>query len=171
MPVAELLAPAIALAKRGLAQDWYTTLKIASSASVLRLYDESARIYLPNGLPPVPPYQGEPGFFRARQARRRRSSGWPRPGCDDFYSGDIAAQPRRRHRQGRAAWSMRRISPPAGPSCAPHRPSTGAARISLHTAGGLTAAPTLEAVVEGMDCGAARPLMAPTPPGSRRCRA
>jgi gamma-glutamyltranspeptidase/glutathione hydrolase len=46
----------------GLAQDWFTTLKVASSAAVLRLYEESARVFLPNGLPPVPPYQGETGF-------------------------------------------------------------------------------------------------------------
>ncbi len=31
---------------------------------MLRRYPESARIYLPDGLPPVPPYQGKPGFFR-----------------------------------------------------------------------------------------------------------
>lgn len=63
LPLADILAPAIALAKRGLPQDWYTTLKIGSSASVLRRYPESARIYLPDGLPPVAPYQGSPGFF------------------------------------------------------------------------------------------------------------
>src|SRR3954463_13829123 len=32
LPLPELAAPAIALAKRGLPQDWYTTLKIANSA-------------------------------------------------------------------------------------------------------------------------------------------
>ena len=64
LPLAEIIAPAIALAKRGLPQDWYTTLKVGSSASVLRRYAESARIYLPDGLPPVAPYQGSPGFFR-----------------------------------------------------------------------------------------------------------
>ena len=64
LPLAEVIAPAIALASRGLPQDWYTTLKIATSASVLRRYAESARIYLPNGLPPVAPYQGTTSFFR-----------------------------------------------------------------------------------------------------------
>src|ERR1700722_14726105 len=64
LPLPEIIAPAIALAKRGLPQDWYTTLKVGSSASVLRRYAESARIYLPDGLPPVAPYQGSPGFFR-----------------------------------------------------------------------------------------------------------
>ncbi|HZH46118.1 MAG TPA: gamma-glutamyltransferase, partial [Roseococcus sp.] len=37
LPIHDVLAPALALAKRGLSQDWFTTLKIANSASVLRL--------------------------------------------------------------------------------------------------------------------------------------
>src|SRR5689334_3761479 len=64
LPLADVIAPAQALAKRGLSQDWFTTLKVANSAAILRLYAESARTYLPNGLPPVPPYQGNPGYFR-----------------------------------------------------------------------------------------------------------
>ena len=47
--------PAIALAKRGLPQDWHTTLKVANSAAILRRYAESARIYLRDGLPPIRP--------------------------------------------------------------------------------------------------------------------
>ena len=35
LPFAEVIAPALALAKRGLPQDWYTTLKVAASAAVL----------------------------------------------------------------------------------------------------------------------------------------
>src|SRR5262245_63127130 len=46
LPLAEIAAPSIALAKRGLPQDWFTTLKIANSAAVLRKYPESSRIYL-----------------------------------------------------------------------------------------------------------------------------
>ncbi|MBL6454343.1 gamma-glutamyltransferase [Belnapia sp. T6] len=91
LPIREVLAPAVALAKRGLPADWYTTLKVASSASVLRLYPESARIYLPNGLPPVAPYQGSPGFFTlgnlpATLERLQHA------GLRDFYEGEIAAQ-------------------------------------------------------------------------------
>ncbi len=89
LPMRELLAPAVELARRGLAQDWFTTLKIANSAAVLRLYDESARIYLPGGLPPVPPHQGAPGFLAlgnlAATLERLREAG-PR----DFYEGDVA---------------------------------------------------------------------------------
>ena len=85
-----LAKPAVALAKRGLPQDWYTTLKVAASASVLRLYPESARIYLPNGLPPVAPYQGSTGYFTQGNLpatlERLQQAGW-----QDFYQGEIAA--------------------------------------------------------------------------------
>jgi gamma-glutamyltranspeptidase/glutathione hydrolase len=90
LPFAEVIAPAIALAKRGLPGDWFTTLKVAASAAMLRNYPESARIYLPNGLPPIAPYAGPPGFFRlgnlAATLERLAAAG-PR----DFYEGEIAA--------------------------------------------------------------------------------
>ena len=90
LPWRDVLAPAVALSRRGLPQDWYTTLKVAASAAVLRLYPESARIYLPDGLPPVAPYQGTPGFCTLGRLpetlERLQSAGW-----QDFYRGDIAA--------------------------------------------------------------------------------
>ena len=49
----EALAPAIALAERGMDIDWYATLKIAAEAKALARYPESARTYLPDGLPPA----------------------------------------------------------------------------------------------------------------------
>ncbi len=90
MPLAEVIAPAIALARRGLPQDWYTTLKIANSAAVLRRYAESARIYLPNGLPPVAPYQGTPGFLRLGKLPETLEY-LAQVGWRDQYEGDIAA--------------------------------------------------------------------------------
>jgi len=90
LPLAEVIAPAIALARRGLPQDWYTTLKVAASAAVLRLYPESARIYLPDGLPPIAPYQGTPGFFRLGNlpATLERLG---KAGLRDMYEGEVAA--------------------------------------------------------------------------------
>jgi len=90
LPITELLAPAIALARRGLPQDWYTTLKVSASAAVLRLYEESARIYLPNGLPPIAPYQGKPGFFRLGNLLGTMER-LAHAGLRDIYDGDIAA--------------------------------------------------------------------------------
>ena len=90
LPFADVISPAIALAKRGLPQDWYTCLKVAFSAGVLRKYDESARVYLRDGLPPTPPYQGSPGYFRLGNlpdTLERLAAAGPR----DFYEGDIAA--------------------------------------------------------------------------------
>lgn len=85
----EILTPAVTVARRGLAKDWFTTLKIAQSAVVLRQYEESARIYLPNGSVPIPPEQGAPGFLPqgglAETLERIRLGG-----AEDFYKGDLA---------------------------------------------------------------------------------
>jgi len=90
LPLAEVAAPSVALAKRGLPQDWYTTLKIAVSASVLRNYPESARIYLRDGLPPVPPYQGALSYFQL--GKLSQTLEWlARAGWQDFYQGEIAS--------------------------------------------------------------------------------
>lgn len=90
LPLAEIAAPAVALARRGLPKDWFTTIKVAFSAGVLRKYAESARIYLPDGLPPAPPYQGNPGFLpqgRLPETLEHLS----RAGLRDLYEGDVAA--------------------------------------------------------------------------------
>jgi len=149
LPFVELMAPAIALARRGLAQDWYTTLKVASSASVLKLYDESARLYLPGGLPPVPPYQGNPGFMVLGNLADTLAR-IAKAGTDDFYRGDLAR---------RLAADIAKLGGVVDEEdlgncravvrAAPAIDWRG--RYKLFTAGGLTAAPTLEAVVTGMD--------------------
>ncbi len=90
LPLSDVLAPAIALAKRGLSQDWFTTLKIANSAAVLARYPASAAIYLPGGLPPVAPYQGSPGFFRQGNLPDTLER-LAHAGLRDFYQGDVAA--------------------------------------------------------------------------------
>jgi gamma-glutamyltranspeptidase / glutathione hydrolase len=90
LPLADLAVPSVALARRGLPQDWYTTLKIAVSAPVLRNYPESARIYLRDGLPPVPPYQGGLSYFRLGQLGETLDR-LARAGWQDFYRGEIAS--------------------------------------------------------------------------------
>ncbi|MBB5695604.1 gamma-glutamyltransferase [Muricoccus pecuniae] len=144
-----LLGPAIALARRGLAQDWFTTLKVSASAAVLRLYEESARIYLPGGLPPNPPYQGMPGFLQqgalAETLTRLRDHG-----LRDFYEGGVAAD------------LVADIAAMGGVvSAADLAGCRATLRESMpirwrdthvvHTAGGLTAAPTMAAVIAEME--------------------
>jgi gamma-glutamyltranspeptidase / glutathione hydrolase len=80
----------VALARRGLPQDWYTTLKIANSAAILRQYPESARVYLRDGLPPVPPYQGGLSHFRLGRLSETLEQ-LARAGWRDFYEGEIAS--------------------------------------------------------------------------------
>jgi gamma-glutamyltranspeptidase/glutathione hydrolase len=148
LPFAELLAPAIALARRGLPKDWYTTVKIATSASVLKLYDESARIYLPGGLPPTPPYQGNPDFLVLGNLAETLGR-LAKAGPDDFYRGDVAR---------RLAADIAKVggvvdADDLGNCRAVVREAPAIdwrGRYKLFTAGGLTAAPTLEAVVAGM---------------------
>jgi gamma-glutamyltranspeptidase/glutathione hydrolase len=147
LPLAVVMEPAIALARRGLAQDWFTTLKVANSAAVLRLYDESARIYLPGGLPPVAPYQGSPGFFRqgrlAETLERLASAG-----LRDFYEGGVASE---------LLADFREMGSPINAAdlagCKTIvKPALEAAwrGRTLYLANGLTAAPTLLRVLDGM---------------------
>jgi gamma-glutamyltranspeptidase/glutathione hydrolase len=147
LPLADVIAPAVALAKRGLPQDWYTTLKVATSAAVLRLYPESARIYLPDGLPPVPPYQGAPGFFPLGNlpATFERLA---RAGLRDFYEGEIAAS---------IADDMRAMGGVLNAedlrNCQAHilpAMEVNWRGRTLQLSGGLTAAPTLARVLDGM---------------------
>ncbi len=147
LPLAEVATPAIALARRGLPQDWFTTLKVASSASVLRLYPESARIYLPDGLPPVAPYQGTPGFFRLGNLPATLEQ-LSRAGLRDLYEGEVAASIAADVKAMGGVLSAEDLR-----ACqARLRPATEVAwrGRSLQLTGGLTAAPTLTRVLERM---------------------
>jgi gamma-glutamyltranspeptidase/glutathione hydrolase len=147
LPLAEVIAPAIALAKRGLPQDWYTTLKVASSASVLRLYPESARIYLPNGLPPTAPYQGKPGYFRLGNLPATMEH-LGHAGLRDVYEGDIAASIVGDVREMGGVLSAEDLR-----SCqARILPATEYVwkGRTLQLTGGLTAAPTMMRVLDQM---------------------
>jgi gamma-glutamyltranspeptidase/glutathione hydrolase len=148
LPLAEIIAPAIALAKRGLPQDWYTTLKVAASASVLRRYAESARIYLPDGLPPIAPYQGSPGFFRLG-ALGDTLEHLGRAGLRDQYEGDMAAAVIADVKAMGGVLSaddLRSCQARVLPATQfPWRGKT------LQLAGGLTAAPTMMRVLEQIE--------------------
>jgi len=90
MPLSELVAPAVGLARRGLPADWFAALKIASAAKDLRRYPESAKIYLPDGLPPAPPYVGAPiALIQGQLSETLDAIG--REGADVLYRGAIAA--------------------------------------------------------------------------------
>jgi gamma-glutamyltranspeptidase/glutathione hydrolase len=90
LPLAEVIAPAIALARRGLPRDWFTAIKIATTAPLLRHYAESARIYLPDGLPRAPAQSGPTRFFRLGRLADTLEH-LQHAGLRDYYEGDIAA--------------------------------------------------------------------------------
>ena len=147
LPLADIIAPAIALARRGLPQDWYTGVKIANSASVIRRYPTTAAVYLPNGLPPVPPYQGTPGFFRQGNlpATLERLG---QAGLRDLYEGEVAASIAADIKAlggVLSAEDLRDCQPRTWPA-----EEVGWRGRTLQLTGGLTAAPTLKRVLEAM---------------------
>src|SRR5579859_329138 len=59
--LAEAMAPALALVERGLPRDWHSTLAVSLAAAELAQDPGAAAVYLPDGLPPVPPADDRPG--------------------------------------------------------------------------------------------------------------
>jgi len=145
LPIADIAAPAVALARRGLPADWFTTLKIANSAAVMRRYAETARIYLPDGLPPTPPYQGSPGFLKqgnlAATLERLRTTG-----LRDFYEGEIAASIARDIADMGGALSAADLA--ACQARTMKATEVNWRNRTLQMAGGLTASPTMTRVLE-----------------------
>jgi gamma-glutamyltranspeptidase / glutathione hydrolase len=144
-PWRDLLAPAAALARQGLPVDWWVTLKTATAAEDLRRYDESRRLWLPAGLPPVAPANGEPPTLRNdRLADTLARLG--EYGPDDFYQGEIAAAIAADVRDAGGFLSSADLAACRArivPSLEiPYRD------YSLHAARGLTAAPTLADVLD-----------------------
>ena len=156
LPLSDIIAPAQALAKRGLSQDWFTTLKVANSAAVLRRYAESARIYLPGGLPSVPPYQGNPTAFQLGNLGATLDR-LAEAGLRDFYEGDIAASIAADVAAMGGVLDAEDLRGCQARITAPQ--DVPFAGRTLQLAGGLTASPTLARVLELM----ARETLAATP--------
>ena len=145
MPWRELVAPAIPLARSGLPVDWFTTLKVANAAVDLRRYEESRRIWLPDGLPPVCPPDGDiPRLALGRLADTLERLA--EAGPDDFYNGEIARSIVADTRsaggflsEGDMADCQARIVPTLD---IPYR------QVMVQTTPGMTAGPTLAEVLE-----------------------
>ena len=89
MPWADLAAPAIALARRGLPVTWYATLRIAGGAGDLIRFDGARDVYLPGGLPPVPNADGTPvhlSLGRLGETLERLAEAGPQ----DLATGELA---------------------------------------------------------------------------------
>jgi gamma-glutamyltranspeptidase / glutathione hydrolase len=144
MPWRELVAPATLLARAGLPVDWFTTVKVASAAANLRRYDESQRIWLPDGLPPICPADADNASLplgRLAETLQRLAEAGP----DDFYQGEIARSIAADIRAAGGVLSVEdlgryraRIVPALD---TPYRGAT------FQTAPGMTAGPTLARVL------------------------
>ena len=87
----DLLAPAIEIATAGLPIDWFAAFGIAVAARELAEFPETRRIYLPDGLPPMPNSAEGPlprlGLGRLATTLTQIAEA----GARDFYEGEIAA--------------------------------------------------------------------------------
>jgi gamma-glutamyltranspeptidase/glutathione hydrolase len=90
MKLADVIRPAIELAERGIAVDWFLTLKVATNAKELARYPTTRDVWLPRGFPPVTApgaslerleLAGLAGTLRQLANAGRR----------DFYEGGVAA--------------------------------------------------------------------------------
>ena len=85
----EMLAPAIQIAERGIAMDWYLTLKVATMVKELARYPSTRSVWLPEGLPPATPAGADLEHLKLTglaDTLKRLS----KAGARDFYEGDIA---------------------------------------------------------------------------------
>ena len=87
---ADLIAPAVESAERGMPVDWYATVKIASAARELSHYADSAKTYLPGGFVPASQWTGSNPEIKlgnlARTLRRLQKHG-----PEEFYQGETAS--------------------------------------------------------------------------------
>jgi gamma-glutamyltranspeptidase/glutathione hydrolase len=90
LPWGDLIEPARQLAADGLFLDWYAAHSILLGARELAGFPESRRVYLADGLPPVP--RGEEGpVLRLTLGRLAETlARLQRAGARDFYEGELA---------------------------------------------------------------------------------
>ena len=89
MPLAEVLSPAIDLARRGLKVDWHTTLRIALEARGLAAYPTSRDHFLPGGQPAASVDQGDLAVL-LNDALVQTLERLCDAGAADFHHGDLA---------------------------------------------------------------------------------
>ncbi|WP_395018501.1 gamma-glutamyltransferase [Dongia sp.] len=146
LPWSDLVQPAIALADRGLALDWYGALSILVESKLLAKFDETRKTYLPEGRVPVPFEAGALGFLklgRLRETLRQLASDGP----DAFYAGaigralieDLGAMGCRLSQADLTQYQARFIDPV----------EIAYRDARVFAPSGLTAGPTLAAVLEG----------------------
>jgi len=85
----QLLAPAIALAEQGLTVDWYSSLKIASSAADIAGFESTRSVYLPQGHVPMGHWADSPPTIELKGLAKTLVQ-LADQGPASFYQGDLA---------------------------------------------------------------------------------
>ncbi len=146
--LAEVMAPAIAIADEGLPVSWYTTLSIAVSAAELAEFAGSRAVFLPNGLPPAPASDSSlrhlPRPDLAATYRRLAEAG-----RRDFYEGELAAAILTDLHDGGSVISAADLAAYHAEIVAPHTLDYGGVR--LHAAPALTGGPTYLKAMAGIE--------------------
>ena len=138
MPWKRVLEPAVAFAREGHVVDWWSTLKIAGEAATLCRYDDAARVFLPDGLPPVAKGTASPHLDLSPLADTLEQLS--RAGAPDFYKGDIAQSLAEDMNEAGAWLSSNDLNAYSARLTEPHRLER--AGSELYLLGGLTAGPT-----------------------------
>ena len=85
----EVLSPAIQIADRGIAVDWYLTLKVATVARELTRYASTRSVWMREGFPPATP-AGAPLERLVLTGLADTMRRLAKAGRRDFYEGDVA---------------------------------------------------------------------------------
>ncbi|MGZ8204060.1 MAG: gamma-glutamyltransferase, partial [Burkholderiales bacterium] len=141
MQFGDVVKPAIELADKGIAVDWFLTLKVATMARELSRYPTTKQIWLPNGFPPVTapgaPLERLVLTNLASTLRRLADAGWR-----DFYEGDIAQSIVRDLKAMGGDLSLEDLRSYRARIVKPLETQYRGTRIAL--ASGLTAGPTMQ---------------------------
>lgn len=147
---ADMVAPAVDLAERGMTVDWYASARIAGEAPRLARFDEARRVFLPGGLPAAA--DSDQGFLRLKLGRlaetyRRLAERGPR----DFYEGGLAADIAADMKAGGGSLALEDLKAyrtTVVPALSfPYRD------VEVHAAAGLNAGPSLKTALDRLAAG------------------
>jgi gamma-glutamyltranspeptidase/glutathione hydrolase len=85
----EVLSPAIQIAERGIAVDWYLTLKVATMTKELARYPSTRAVWVPDGIAPATP-AGAPLERLVLTGLADTMKRLAKAGRRDFYEGELA---------------------------------------------------------------------------------
>ncbi|MGZ8264718.1 MAG: gamma-glutamyltransferase family protein [Burkholderiales bacterium] len=148
MQFGDVVKPAIELADKGIAVDWFLTLKVATMARELSRYPTTKQIWLPNGFPPVT----APGAPLERLVLTNLASTLRRladAGRRDFYEGDVAQSIVRDLKAMGGDLSLEDLRSYHARTVKPLKTQYRGTRIAL--ASGLTAGPTMQRVLARLE--------------------